>query len=258
MIAVNGKGGTGKTTMAALLTAHLVSSGKGPVLAIDADPNSCFAAALGVRDPETIVGVCEEMSKEASRAPSGVTKDRLIEMRVQESLAESDGFDMLVMGAPEGPGCYCYVNNLLRGLIGRITASYEYVVIDNAAGMEHISRRTAGEIGRLVLVSDYSANGIRSAARIYGLARQMKIRLGSAWLVVNKVDGPIGALSDEIAGSGLEMAGVVPYSDDLADQSLSGEPVFGFKAPDIIANVGEIFEKIIGGADGAGARKRKI
>jgi CO dehydrogenase maturation factor len=161
--------------------------------------------------------------------PAGMTKDRYIEMRVQESLAETDGFDLLVMGRPEGPGCYCYVNSLLREIIDRITKSYDYVVIDNAAGMEHISRRTAGHIAKLVLVSDYSVAGVRSTKRIYDLARDLKIKIGGSYLIINRVSGKIGALTEEIKKTGLEVAGEVPYSDELVRWSVSGEPVSGLK-----------------------------
>lgn len=211
-----------------------------------------------MRDARTIVGVCEDISKNMGQIPSGMTKDRFIEMRVQDSMAEGDKFDMLVMGRPEGPGCYCYVNNLLRDLIGRITGSYDYVVIDNAAGMEHISRRTTGVINRLVLVSDYSINGVRSTKRIYDLAKDMKIKLGGAWLVINRVDGPISALSDEISGTGLQMAGEVPYSDELVKWSLSDRPIFDFKDEGIKSKVAGIFDNMIGSGDGDRACIRKV
>jgi CO dehydrogenase maturation factor len=221
-----------------------VAGRKGSILAIDADPNSCFAGALGVRGAQTIVGACEDISKNMDKIPAGMTKDRFIEMRVQESMAEEDGFDLLVMGAPEGPGCYCYVNNLLRDLIDRITRSYDYVVIDNAAGMEHISRRTTGTINKLVLVSDYSTSGVRSARRIYDLAVAMKIKLGGTFLVVNRVDGPIDALGPEIVATGLDVAGEVPYSEDLVKWNLSDKSVFEFDNAGIKERIGGILEKI--------------
>ena len=146
--------------------AELARRKAGSVLAIDADPNSCFAEALGVTGASTIVGTCEEIARHLDAIPAGMTKDRFIELRVQESLAETARFDLLVMGRPEGPGCYCYVNNLLRDCIAEMTRSYDIVVIDNAAGMEHVSRRTMRDMDRLVLVSDYSIPGIRSARRI--------------------------------------------------------------------------------------------
>jgi CO dehydrogenase maturation factor len=192
------------------------------------------------------------------KIPSGMTKDRFIEMRVQESLAEEDGFDLLVMGRPEGPGCYCYVNNLLRDLIGRITKGYDYVVIDNAAGMEHISRRTMGTINALVLVSDYSANGIRSTKRIYDLAKEMKIKIGSAYLIVNRVDGPLTPLQDEIEKTHLLVAGEVPYSEELVEWNLSDKPVFEFNAPGVKNRITEIFQRLSENENADRACKRKV
>jgi CO dehydrogenase maturation factor len=238
--------------------AHLTENKKGSILAIDADPNSCFAGALGVNDPQTIVGVCEEISKHMDKIPSGISKDRFIEMRVQESLAEEKGFDMLVMGRPEGPGCYCYVNNLLRDLIGRITKNYDYVVIDNAAGMEHISRRTMGAINALVLVSDYSANGVRSTRRIFDLAKEMKIKIGGAFLVINRVDGPLASLDAEVEKTGLKVAGDVPYSDELVEWNLSDKPVFDFNGAGVKRRIGEIFERLMENDNADRTCKRKV
>jgi CO dehydrogenase maturation factor len=174
------------------------------------------------------VGTIEEISKKMDAIPAGMTKDRYIEMRVQEALGEEKGFDLLVMGRPEGPGCYCYVNNLLRDMIGRITRSYDFVVVDNAAGMEHISRRTMREIDRLILVSDYSVFGIRSAKRIYDLAKELAIKIKEAFLVVNKATGPVEALKAELDSAGLKVAGAIPYDETLAELALSGRPIFEF------------------------------
>jgi len=187
-----------------------------------------------------------------------VTKDRFIEMRVQESLAEESGFDMLVMGRPEGPGCNCYVNNLLRELIGRITKGYDYVVIDNAAGMEHISRRTTGVINALVLVSDYSVNGIRAAKRIHDLAKEMKIKVGGAYLIVNRVDGPIAPLQNEIERTGLTVAGEVPYSEELVRWNLSDKPLFEFGGAGIKRKISEIFTQLMENENADRACKRKV
>ena len=242
---MNGKGGTGKSSIASLLVAHIIDHRLGSVLAIDADPNSCLADNLGVKNPETIVGVCEEISKNLSRIPAGVTKDRCIEMRVQEAINEAKGFDLLVMGAPEGPGCYCYVNNLLRGIIGEITKNYDFVIIDNAAGMEHISRRTTGEMNKLLVVSDYSIPGVRSARRIYELARGLGIKIGGAYLVVNKIAGPLGPLTDEIVKTGLQVAGSVPYDEEMINWSISNKPIFDFIDKAIRDEIEEIFNNLM-------------
>jgi len=245
IIAVNGKGGTGKSSIAALLVRHIIKNKAGSVLAIDADPNSCLADNLGVVKPGTIVGICEEISKNLSKIPAGVTKDRFIEMRVQEAVSEESGFDLLVMGRPEGPGCYCYVNNLLRGIIGNITKSYDFVIIDNAAGMEHISRRTTGEMSKLLVISDYSIPGVRSAGRIYGLAKELSIKINGAYLVINKVSGPLAPLTGEIAATGLEVAGTIPYDEEMVDWNVSNRPIFEFQDETIENDVGDIFDNIM-------------
>ncbi len=223
---MNGKGGTGKTTVASLFVKHLVSSRAGSVLAIDADPNSNMPESLGVLNAGTIVGVVEEISRNMDKIPAGVTKDRFIEMRVQESLSEEKGFDLLVMGRPEGPGCYCYVNNLLRDITSKITKDYDFIVIDNAAGMEHISRRTVRSIDKLILVSDHSIFGVRSAKRIYDLAKGLDLKIKESFLVVNKVVGGLDTISDEITMTGLKLAGSIPYDLEIQRLSLSAGTIF--------------------------------
>ncbi|MDP3804728.1 MAG: carbon monoxide dehydrogenase [Candidatus Omnitrophota bacterium] len=225
--------------------AHLARNSKTSILAIDADPNSCLADNLGIKSPQTIVGICEEVSKNMDKIPAGVTKDRFIEMRVQEALIESEGFDLLVMGRPEGPGCYCYVNNLLRNIVGKIIANYSFVIIDNAAGMEHISRRTMREMSKLVLVSDYSIQGVRAAKKIYELAKGLGIKISGAYLIVNKVSGPIAALKDEITKAGLKDIGDMPYYDEVVEWNISGISIFEFKDKAIWSKIDEIFRKLI-------------
>ena len=241
---MNGKGGTGKSSIAALLVAYIIKRKLGSVLAIDADPNSCLADNLGVAKPDTIVAICEEISKNLSKIPAGITKDRFIEMRIQEAINEGKGFDLLVMGRPEGPGCYCYVNNLLRGIIGNITKNYDFVIIDNAAGMEHISRRTTGEMNKLLVVSDYSIPGVRSARRIYELAKELGIKINGAYLVINKVSGPLAPLTGEIATTGLEIAGSVPYDEEMVEWNISNKPIFDFHDETIRNEIEGIFNNL--------------
>ena len=242
---MNGKGGTGKTTIASFIVAHLIYKRAGSILAVDADPNSCFADALGVKNAQTIVGICEEISKNMGSIPSGMTKDRYIEMEVQEAVMEEKNFDLLVMGRPEGPGCYCYVNNLLRGIIGKITSGYDFVVIDNAAGMEHISRRTVGELNKLVLVSDYSVTGMRATKKIYDLARELGIKIGGAYLVVNKASGPSSSLKEEIGNTGLDFIGEIPYSEDLVKWNISTRLLFELKNQVINEKLDAVGQKLI-------------
>lgn len=215
------------------------------MLAIDADPNSCLADNLGVKDPETIVGVCDEVSKNLTKIPAGVTKDRFIEMRVQEAVNEMKDFDLVVMGRPEGPGCYCYVNNLLRGIIEKITKGYDFIIIDNAAGMEHISRRTTGEINKLLVVSDYSVPGVRSARRIYELAKELKIKINGAYLIINKVSGPLEPIAEEIEKTGLSVAGSIPYDEEIVDWNISGGSIFDLSDEPVRNEIAEIFNNLM-------------
>jgi CO dehydrogenase maturation factor len=222
-----------------------VSNKKGSVLAIDADPNSTLPEALGVSGHDTIAGICDEVSKQIGNIPAGMTKERFIEMRIQEALVEEKGFDLLVMGRPEGPGCYCYVNNLLRDLMARVIKNYDFVVIDNAAGMEHISRRTMRAIDKLLLVSDYSIIGIRSAKRIFELARDLGIRMGSSALVINKVTGFLEPLQLEMRAVGTKFIGAIPFDKKVDEWSISAKPIFEFEDADIKNTIREMFTKLM-------------
>ncbi len=227
---------------------HIISTAKKSLLVIDADPNSNLPELLGVKDPKTIVGMVEGISKNLDKIPKGISKDRFIESKIQqEGLVEEEGFDLLVMGRPEGPGCYCYVNNLLRNIIGRITKGYDFVVIDNAAGMEHISRRTEGAMDKLVIVSDYSAFGIRSAKSIYNLAKELGIKIGGAFLILNKLSGPVEPLNGEIKRSELKLVGTIPYKEEIGNLSLSNRPIFELKDKSIAKMVEEIFNNLTRG-----------
>lgn len=215
-IGICGKGGTGKTTLAALIIRELLQKHRGEsILAVDADPNSNLDQALGIKAENSIVAIVDEISKNPAQIPQGVTKNRFIEYQIQDSLVEALGFDLLVMGRPEGPGCYCFVNNLLRSLISKLSKSYAFVVIDNEAGMEHLSRRTTRKIDLLLIVSDYSIVGLRSAKRILDLSRELEISVKEARLVVNKVTNGLGALKEEIARLGIPLAGVIPQDEDI-------------------------------------------
>jgi CO dehydrogenase maturation factor len=193
---------------------------------VDADPNSTLGETLGVKMADTIAGICEETRARLDKLPGGMSKDRYIEYRIHESLAEEKGLAVLSMGRPEGPGCYCYVNSLLRGMLKRITGEYDFTVIDNEAGMEHISRKTAARIDLLFVVSDFSVLGVRSARRINELAYSLGIEVGKSFLIINKAKGALGkSLNKEIKDSGLDLASVLPFEDDIERLSLAGRPL---------------------------------
>jgi len=245
IIAVNGKGGTGKTTVSALIVEYLAANKRGSLLAVDADPNYVLAETLGAELEQTMVGVCEECSAKMNELPAGMTKDRFIEIRVQESIVEAERYDLLAMGRPEGPGCYCYVNSVLRNVLNNVTRHYDYIVIDNAAGMEHISRRTERTVDRLVLVSDYSVIGIRSSKRIYDLAREIGIKVGKTFLVVNKLSGPIATLQKEIDSSGIPLAGTIGYDEGLVNMSIENRPMRDLRSTAVSDSITGIMKIIL-------------
>jgi CO dehydrogenase maturation factor len=246
IIAVSGKGGTGKTTLSSLIISSILDNGGKSVLAVDADPNSTLADALGVKTEDTLSGICEDMLKEKENLPAGMTKDRYLEYKIQQSLVEREGLTLLTMGRPEGPGCYCYANNLLREIVKDLTGSYNFTVIDNEAGMEHLSRKTAREIDVLFIVSDFSIIGVRSAARIYNLATEMGIKLSKSFLIVNKAREKMSFLEKEIEKSGLTLIGSIPFTDEIENLNLQSKALSELpRESDVIKKVDEIVRKTI-------------
>ena len=224
VIAVAGKGGVGKTTTAGLLVRYLVENGRTPVLAVDADSNSNFNEVLGLTLDGTLGDAREEMRSVSGQDP-GMTKDMFIEMRVNQCLAEAKGFDLIAMGRPEGAGCYCAANNLLTACMDRLADNYRYLVVDNEAGMEHLSRVTTQRIDLLYVVSDPSRRSLTAAGRVAGLARETGVLKGSTYLVLSMVRGqPPQVLLDNAKEMGLEIAGILPDNDELAACDLSGQP----------------------------------
>jgi len=188
LIAVTGKGGVGKTTVSSLLVKQLVENHCAPVLAIDADPNSCLDAALGLKAEKTVGSAREEVKKETQKGlGAGISKQDLLQMKISESLVEAEGFDLIAMGRPEGAGCYCYANNVLKSVIAAISSQYPYVVLDNEAGLENLSRRIVQKVNVLILVSDASNSGLETLSRLYSLANEMEIKYDKLLLIINRL-----------------------------------------------------------------------
>jgi CO dehydrogenase maturation factor len=188
LIAIAGKGGVGKTTVAALLVMRLLQRGCRPVLAVDADPNTCLDAALGVNVVKTVGGVREDARKFAQeRTVRGMDKKRFLELRIAESLVESDDFDLIAMGRSEGPGCYCYANNVLKAVLNAMVSKYPYVVLDNEAGLENLSRRIVNKVSLLVMVTDPTGRGFETLRRLHALAGEMEIAYDRLAIVVNRL-----------------------------------------------------------------------
>ncbi|MFA5100215.1 MAG: AAA family ATPase [Candidatus Omnitrophota bacterium] len=228
IIALAGKGGTGKTTMAALLVRSLVERNAGSVLAVDADPNSNLGEVLGVAAEQTIGQVLDEVGANPDKIPGGMTKDRYIEYKVQTSVIEGKGFDCLTMGKPEGPGCYCYVNNVLRNVVDKLINDYSYVIIDNEAGLEHLSRRTTRHADTLLVIAHNTPVALRAAQRISALADELKIRTGQKLLLLNVSDKNVP--QDSLADAKLHYAGNIPQDEAVEGMAASGEPVWKLPA----------------------------
>lgn len=187
-VALAGKGGVGKTTLSALAILHLHRLAGGVVLAVDADPNSNLGAKLGVEPGRTLGTIREELMSMGEEPPPSISKQEHIDYQIKLALKEGDGFDLLTMGRPEGPGCYCYVNNMLRTVVDTLSSKYEYIVIDNEAGLEHLSRRTTRSPDLLIVVCDASKASLDAAKRISRLADDMKIGARRKALVFNMLD----------------------------------------------------------------------
>jgi CO dehydrogenase maturation factor len=229
VIAMAGKGGTGKTTVAGMLLRYLVEHGKTPVLAVDADANSNLNEVLGLEVDSNVGAAREEMKKGGGLVD--ITKDQLIEMRINQCLVEADGFDLIAMGQPEGPGCYCAANNLVAHFMGVLAKNYPFILMDNEAGMEHVSRLITNNVNLFVLVSDPSWRGIQAARRLQDLARNLKIVLGRAVLIVNRAtNGLSPKAQEEIATQGLELAGLIPEDPYIAEFDAQGRPTYNLPA----------------------------
>jgi CO dehydrogenase maturation factor len=228
-IAVAGKGGTGKTTISALVIDYLTSNKRGAVLAIDADPSTNLNLALGVPLHDTVGDVREETATAVggSSAMGGLSKWDYLDLRINEALIEETGFDLLAMGRPEGPGCYCAANNILRSSVDRLSDAYDYVVIDNEAGLEHLSRRTTRDVDLLLLVSDPTLRGIIAAGRVAELVDELKTSVGDVYLIVNRVNGDTlpEPLLSAIQEHNLKLAGLIPADPAVNELDALGEPI---------------------------------
>jgi len=222
-ISLAGKGGTGKTTVAGFLVNYLLKNGKSPVLAVDADANANFNEVLGVEVTATVGQAREEMKK--GTVPSGMTKDVFISMKLEQAVVEHQGFDLVVMGQPEGSGCYCAANSLLTNFLDRLIDNYPYIVIDNEAGMEHISRMTTKNTDLLLIVSDPSRRGIQAAMRINKLAKDLKIGVGTSRLIINQAkEPPADEVLAMLTAEGLELAGTIPEDPTIYAFDSAGRP----------------------------------
>jgi len=244
-IALAGKGGTGKTTISGFLVKYLTARGKTPVLAVDADSNANLNEVLGLTVTETLGNAREEMKKGV--VPGSMTKDVFMSMKLEQAVVEAPGYDLVVMGQPEGAGCYCAANTLLTGFLERLTDNYPYMVIDNEAGMEHISRLTTKNVDILLIVSDTSRRGLQAAIRIHSLAKDLKIGVGESHIIINRCrEYPSGDILNMIKEAELNLAGTIPEDSTLYEYDLNGRPTIEMPFDNIVVKAAfDIFDRIV-------------
>ncbi len=244
-IAMAGKGGTGKTTVSGMLIKYLVSKGKAPVLAVDADANANLNEVLGLEVTETIGNAREEMKK--GIVPGGMTKDVFMSMKLEQAVIEQTGFDLVVMGQPEGAGCYCAANTLLTGFLERLADNYPYVVMDNEAGMEHLSRLTTKNVDLLLIVTDTSRRGLQAGLRIHKLAKDLNLGVGKSYIIINQAKtDPTAEVKTILDDDGLELAGVIPEDEEVYEFDLNGRPTIDIDENNLALQAAySIFDRII-------------
>jgi CO dehydrogenase maturation factor len=226
-IAIVGKGGVGKTTLAAFTLRYLLERGVKPILAVDADPSMSLPGVLGVQVEETIGGIREDTRSTAKGVPDGVPKQQYLAMKIEEALVEAKGFDLLAMGRPEGQGCYCFVNNVLRDHLDRLTKSYKATVIDCEAGLEHISRRTTRSVDTLIMVADPTLKAINTLGTILELTSELDGRVERKLLVLSKVSPGSETRVQEAAfrilgRENFEAVGIIPQDGEIFEAELAG------------------------------------
>jgi CO dehydrogenase maturation factor len=225
-IAVAGKGGSGKTSVATLVIRYLVRNNLGSILAVDADPNANLGESLGLEVRQTVGHILNEFQGEKINIPQGMSKEAYLEYQLNTAITESKDLDLITMGRGEGPECYCYPNVIIRKLIDEWSKNYAYVVMDNEAGMEHLSRRTTRDVDELLLVSDHTIKGLRAVARIRGLVAELKLGVKRESLIINRVpDGFEPIFQDEMNRLGLKAAATVPVDAELQHYDLEQRPL---------------------------------
>jgi len=225
-IAVAGKGGTGKTSVTTMVIRYLLSKGAGPILAVDADPNANLGESLGLDIKQTVGSLIASFNEEKINIPSGMTKEAYLDVKINEAVVEAKGIDLVTMGRGEGPECYCYPNVILRKFADTLSGNYPYMVMDNEAGMEHLSRRTTQNIDELLLISDHSVKGVRTIARIKELVTELKLEVKRQSVLINMVpDGIDPMVAQEMSRLGIEAAATIPLDDELYQYDIKLKPL---------------------------------
>ncbi len=247
VIAMAGKGGVGKTTVSALLIRYFTKQENGPLLAIDADPNSNLGETLGLEIEKTVGDIREDFMRDPQAVPSGMDKMLYLEMLMNQVLIEQKAFDLLVMGRQEGQGCYCMVNNILNRFADELEKNYKYLLVDNEAGMEHLSRRTSGRVDMLLMVTDYALRGLRAVGRINEMLDGLKLDVKHKGLIVNRAPETLGkAFLDEAQAIGVPILCTIPDDVNLLEFDMERKSLFDL--PDdspAVKAVDQLMEKVL-------------
>ncbi|MGD9116217.1 MAG: AAA family ATPase [Dehalococcoidia bacterium] len=250
-IAVAGKGGSGKTSLASLVIRYLMKKGTGPVLAVDADPNANLGESLGLDIKQTVGRLIASFNEEKINLPPGMTKEAYLDVKLNGTIVETKGLDLITMGRGEGPDCYCYPNVILRKFADSMAGNYPYMVMDNEAGMEHLSRRTTQDVDELLIVSDHTVKGVRTIARIIELVDELKLIVKRQSVIINQVpDGLDPMVSGELERLGLEPAAVIPNDEELVNYDIQMKPLL--QLPDsskAVRAIGDLMNKLIDGKE---------
>ncbi len=257
-IALAGKGGVGKTSIAAMLIKYLVETQKSSVLAIDADPSSNLNMVLGLDLDWTVGDIREDLLSQVKGSlleggaamgvlPGGISKHDYLDYKIRSTLSEGDQVDLIAMGRSEGPGCYCAVNHNLREVIDAISKNYRYIVIDNEAGMEHLSRRTTRDVQHLLVVSDPTLRGIVAAERIASLRRELNINIENTYLIINRLNGTLPpALQAKVDSLEIPLLGIVPADESITEFEFTGRPLIELSdLSPIYQSVSQMMQRIL-------------
>ncbi|MCF6247457.1 MAG: AAA family ATPase [Desulfobacula sp.] len=246
IIAMAGKGGVGKTTVSALVTRYFSKHENCPLLAIDADPNSNLGETLGLEIEKTVGDIRENFMKDPQGVPSGMDKILYLEMLMNQVLIEHSTFDLLVMGRQEGQGCYCMVNNILNRFTEELEANYKYLLVDNEAGMEHLSRRSSGKVDILLMVTDYALRGLRAVGRINEMLGDLKLTVKQKGLIVNRAPETLSkAFLDEVERIGVPIVCTIPDDNNLLEFDMEQRSLLELDndSPAVVA-VDQMMEKV--------------
>jgi CO dehydrogenase maturation factor len=249
IIALAGKGGVGKTTISALLLKYLTERKMTPILAVDADANANLNELLGLTLGDTVGQIRKELKGDM---PPNMTRDQYMEMKVHQALVEAAGFDLMAMGQPDGPGCYCAANQHLAMTMDHLAANYQYILVDNEAGMEHLSRMNLRDIDYLIVVSDPSARGIMTAKRIAELTGPLGIQIKKKCLIVNRVPEPaskelLAKIDEAVQSADLPLGGLLPASNELVAQEIAGKSYLLLDAEvPVVQKAFAIFDALLG------------